>query len=184
MRSIVNEQSCPECLCSDILLLLLNQVQHLPLLLKVAQRRSQLSTAHMCLCCFMATTTPHLPAVNKFSTSVRFWYVEGSFSPLSGFLAGFFRPVPQASNLELPSLSLCACRGVGLDIASPVRAKTTVRCCSHAGLSVVSVSLGFNSPQYCLWWSGKILRYQLATPLPASPGALRALEMHLPALMQ
>lgn len=65
---------------------------------------------------------------------------------LSGFPAGFFRPVPQASNRELPSLSLCDCRGVGLDFTSPVRAETTVRCFSHTGLSVVSVSLGFNSP--------------------------------------
>lgn len=43
---------------------------------------------------------------------------------------------------------------------------------------VVSVSLGFNSPLYCLWWRGKILRYQVAPPLPASPDALCPLKMH------
>lgn len=121
-------------------------------------------------------------AVNMFSTPVRLWFVRGlsHLVRLPGFLAGFFQPVPQASDLELPSLSLCDCRGVGLGITSAMRAETTVRCFSSGGLSVVvvSVSLGFNSPLYCLWWRGKILRYQVAPPLPAFPDALCPLKMH------
>lgn len=144
------------CLCSDILPLM-NQVLCLPLLLEVAQRG-----ARICLCYFMATTTLHPLSRGGETFWVSSWFLQGCSSGIK--LGVTFTQFVQLQWRGTWYHKSCETRG-SCEVLFPCRA-------------VSGVCVGFNSPGCCLWWTGKILRYQVAPPRPASSNALCVLKMH------